>query len=130
MAINTSNPRLRITATDLPGEDEIVFKVGQSTGSTAGLVEHTCTLQELPPDDKALICQYLADYGSADGDSGAPVFMSNFSGNPANATLMGIHHGRWSENANYRVFGWITTVLAELDSSADWNVCASGYTCS
>jgi hypothetical protein len=91
--IDTLNPRFFFNSTDVyPELNERVHKVGASTGWTEGDVTRTCVDTSVPyRSNSRLRCQYTANYGSMDGDSGSPVFkLAGGNG----ITLQGIHWGR------------------------------------
>src|SRR5690606_18776518 len=86
----TSNPDLYI-AYEVPESivGDPVEKVGRTTGMTRGEVTRTCVDVHIWGNDHALPCQDFADYGSADGDSGSPVY-SRYGADEV--TMYGIHH--------------------------------------
>ncbi len=91
--IDPINPRFQINSTDVyPELYEQVHKIGAATGWTTGIVTRTCVDTSVSyRSNSRLRCQYLANYGSADGDSGSPVFKMSGS---TTVTLQGIHWAR------------------------------------
>ncbi len=86
-----------------------VNKIGRTTGWTYGSITHTCVTYIVPSGDKILVCQYRANAGMDDGDSGSPVF--SWSGNGSNVTLYGLAWGSLSSNL---VYSPISSVNYEL----------------
>ena len=79
---------------------DLVSKIGMATGWTQALVHQTCVhMRETSSTEYR--CQVLAEYGSAAGDSGAPVILDVSPGDP-NIVLGGIHSGR--STSGYAVF--------------------------
>lgn len=71
-----------------------VDKVGRTTGWNRGNVTNTCVTVNAPPPAppmRRVMCQSLATYMSAGGDSGAPVFLWLAGG--ANARVAGVNWG-------------------------------------
>jgi hypothetical protein len=67
-----------------------ITKVGATTGRTAGTIQMTCQdVNVLTPSNKWILCADIANYASAPGDSGSPVF--NIMGATNNVSLTGIH---------------------------------------
>ena len=70
-------------------------KTGRTTGTTAGTIVSSCENRGLGTDPRTglevrLLCQHQADFASAGGDSGSPVFVPpNSSGQ---TYLVGIYH--------------------------------------
>jgi len=88
--LDHSNPTYTVTGRrDYAISNEILHKVGTSTGHTYGAVEATCTTVSLLTWNK--VCTDRIDYSSEPGDSGAPVFKLTGS----SATLIGVHWGYW-----------------------------------
>ena len=92
--------------------NSFVAKVGRTTGWTNGRVRRTCVTFSVSNTDLALVCQNQADYGSAGGDSGSPVF--NDTGN-GTARLRGIHWGSGG------VYSPVRYVRSELGSGLRFN---------
>ena len=63
-----------------------------------------------------LLCQYVADYESSGGDSGAPVF--SWSGSGSYVDLVGIHAGKYSADTTQRIFSRWLYVDFELNAYA------------
>ena len=101
LVIDENNPAFRIVDTSstlLAGQT--VLKSGRTTGLTEGEVLRTCVslTSNSPARDSngdpletiRLLCQAVAEYGSAPGDSGSPVFSRV--GNSDDVVLHGVHH--------------------------------------
>lgn len=72
-----------------------IYKMGAYSGWTSGTVQSTCVDVDLWPGDIhgnyfTLLCQYLGNYTSGGGDSGAPVFTRSGTGD---VYLRGLHIG-------------------------------------
>lgn len=96
-------------------QGEIVDKVGRTTGWTTGSVERSC-VEISVSSSKVLRCQHYASYGSASGDSGSPVFTTEWRYvyiNPFRVSLRGIHSGS-TQDGLYAVFSPITGIEADL----------------
>lgn len=96
--------------------NEPVFKVGATTGTTSGRVRERCA--SVPQYDplygdtgRTMLCQDRADYNSAGGDSGSPVFWRADINSPP-VHIVGIH---WGSGGWYS--GWWYTE-DELSSAA------------
>ena len=61
-----------------PLQNDVVEKIGITTGWTYGEVDETCATK-MTSTGKYLLCSYSAEMGGDEGDSGAGVFM-NYSG--------------------------------------------------
>ncbi len=85
-----------------------VYKSGISTGLTSGIVQGKVDEIAHPTFGK-LYDQYYADYESAEGDSGSPVFTYNMFGD---RILVGIH---WGASNIYRYFSPISGVEKDLN---------------
>ena len=71
------------------GPNQRVAKIGRTTGQTNGLITNTCV--NVPISSRVMVCQMYATYSSGLGDSGAPVWYTDLSGN---RWVVGIHWGR------------------------------------
>lgn len=101
-----------------------VQKVGQATGRTQGTVVRTCASRTVRDTNITLLCQDLADYTSADGDSGAPVFEITNSPSTNDVKVVGIHWGSSViDNRLISTFSGWRFILPELGFL---NVCAVG----
>jgi hypothetical protein len=80
----------QITAARDALEGEVVNKVGRSSGWTQGVVTAICVDADMGT--YIMLCQTEADYESAGGDSGSPVFLIP-SPSSDNVTLVGSHWG-------------------------------------
>lgn len=73
LTINHTNPTFTISGrSDHVYENEILDKVGKTTGWSYGAVEDTCTDHSI--DGWVRLCSDRVDFASQDGDSGSPVF--------------------------------------------------------
>jgi len=122
ITIDTWHPRFEIGVEGgwlLTGAD--IDKIGQSTGWTWGEVTETCVdavgwFDEELETETVLECQTEADYGSDEGDSGAPIFTWDLSGDEV--TLEGIHVGRHvAGGVSLALFSPWTSVALELGSA-------------
>lgn len=96
-------------------QGELVDKVGRTTGWTTGSVERSC-VEVSVSSSKVLRCQHYASYGSASGDSGSPVFTTEWRFvyiNPYRVSLRGVHSGA-TQDGLYAVFSPITGIEADL----------------
>ena len=98
----------------------VVDKVGRSTGWTRGEVTATCVSRDHGYAVK--VCQIRADYHSAGGDSGSPVF---FKLPGDNVALVGIHHSA-SASGNDRYFSTLDGIEYDLGITLD--VIGDSYT--
>lgn len=71
--------------------NDLVSKIGQHTGWTQGYVRYI-NIKVISP--ARYLDQALADYGSHEGDSGAPILLDILGGTDTTVTLGGIHWGR------------------------------------
>jgi hypothetical protein len=89
LTINHTNPTLTITGrNNHVYENEILDKVGRTTGWTYGAVEDTCTDYDF--NGWVKLCSDRVDFAVQGGDSGSPVFYWNPDGS---AELRGIVFG-------------------------------------
>lgn len=93
LTVHPTSPALEITGSrDGVLENEVLHKIGKTTGWTYGAVEGTC--EDWAPSGGfwlvKRLCSDRIDYSSRQGDSGAPVFALNGNGT---ITLVGIHWG-------------------------------------
>jgi hypothetical protein len=117
----------------------LVTMVGRTSGRQSGKITQVCQNINLA-EGGILLCQYQADYTSASGDSGAPVFTClDSNGNPvactaqtatANVQLVGVHEGVYETNdpVNGPYFGPIWLVQGANDLGA-LKVCVPGKGC-
>jgi hypothetical protein len=101
---------------------DIVRKVGRTTGMTRGEVTATCENLNPANTNITMLCQSEADYTSAAGDSGSPVFSRLDSPQPLDSRLRGIHWGSGG------VFSPISGVQRSGELGAITN-CAAGFGC-
>jgi hypothetical protein len=79
-----------------------VQKVGRTTGWTQGNVTRTCVSVNQANSNFTMLCQNQANYVSAGGDSGSPVFGIRQQGQIWTVALLGIH---WGGGAYYSPIG-------------------------
>jgi hypothetical protein len=120
--------KFRIVKKSDPLVGQIVTKVGRTTGRTKGAVQFTCVTVNVSGTNITQICQSIAGYGSAGGDSGSPVFRIVNSPAKNDVSLGGIH---WGSDGTIAVFSTISqiqrsTAPAELGTLS---VCSSGFGC-
>jgi hypothetical protein len=89
--LNTTTVNGRYTVDDVedPYQGEIVQKTGAVTGRTSGEVLYPCAMATYHFGNKTLLCQGVADYGDADGDSGGAVFVLT---GGSSVSAVGIHY--------------------------------------
>ena len=109
LSIDLDNPYFTVIGVDIVAEDDVVHKVGATTGWTTGVVYSTCSYFGVAYDelggDGQLLCQisYESTEGavlSGNGDSGSPVFKcvddagrdSDHDCSSGLVHLVGIHH--------------------------------------
>jgi hypothetical protein len=79
-----------------------VQKVGRTTGWTQGNVTRTCVTVNQANSNFTILCSNQANYASAGGDSGSPVFGIRQQGQVWTVALLGIH---WGGGAYYSPIG-------------------------
>lgn len=90
LTIDSLNPTLTITsAAQNVVENEVLDKIGATTGWTYGAVEETC--EDIKVDDLVRECSDIVDFNARGGDSGSPVFKLKQDGT---VELRGIVWGR------------------------------------
>jgi hypothetical protein len=110
--IDPNNPRFGIVEeVPYPMGGETLHRVGSASGWTYGTVVDTC--RDIPglESDVKMLCQDLIDYGSAGGDSGAPVFF--WYEGTGGVDLYGVHWGR-RPGTTTRVFSAMNNIEHEL----------------
>jgi hypothetical protein len=110
---------LRVVAEIPPWKGLTVQKVGRSTGRTSGSVQRTC-LDVKKSGGWLARCQAQASYGSAGGDSGAPVFLRLANSN--DVALVGLH---WGSNGTFSPI----QNLQKFSELGPLNTCAPGFSC-
>lgn len=115
----------RVVDDGFPAVGTVVQKTGRTTGRTAGSVTRTCVDINVSGTNITMRCQAQANYSSAGGDSGGPVF--DVIGTPSvfDVNLVGIH---WGSNGS---FSMTPNVEIELGNgtSNPLKFCAPGFTC-
>ncbi len=110
--------------TSFPVMGELLTKVGRTTGRTQGNVTATCVNVNVAATDITLLCQDIAGYLSAPGDSGSPVFRITNSPMPNDVRLYGIH---WGSGGVFSAIGPFNIQGdAEMGSLTK---CAAGFAC-
>ena len=104
---------------------DVVRKVGRTTGTTRGDVTGTCVNVNVAGSNITQLCQTVANYTSAAGDSGSPVFSNLNAPQPLDSRLRGIH---WGGGGGSVVFSPISGVQRTAELGAISN-CASGFSC-
>jgi len=97
-----------ITGEADPLTGQAVTKVGRTTGRTAGTVQQTCVNVNVSGTNITQLCQSIATYANAGGDSGSPVFRIT---TLPSVVLVGIN---WGGNGTISVFSPITNIQQEL----------------
>jgi hypothetical protein len=97
-----------ITGEADPLVGQAVTKVGRTTGRTAGTVQQTCVNVNVSGTNITQLCQSIANYANAGGDSGSPVFRIT---TLPSVVLVGIN---WGGNGTTSVFSPITNIQQEL----------------
>jgi hypothetical protein len=111
----SGNQQVIVSKATSTTQGEIVDKVGRTTGWTTGSVERSC-VEVTVSSTKVLRCQHYASYGSGSGDSGSPVFTTEWRYvyiNPHRVSLRGVHTGS-TQDGVYAVFSPITGIEADL----------------
>ena len=93
--------------------NDLVSKIGSSTGSSQGLVSRTC-VDVSPVSGATYRCQMFATYGADDGDSGAPILLDIQGGSDSTVTLGGIHSGKSGNNAVFSPWSGIAQDYGSL----------------
>lgn len=107
-SITVVNPSLTVTGVqNWPYNGQMVDKIGRTSGWTYGFVQRSCITVPRSATRWAL-CQYTANYTSAGGDSGSPVFLWHGD----NVTLTGIN---WGHSDRDRVAYFSATGGTRLD---------------
>ncbi len=115
LVINHNIPTFHIHSkanNDIYFEGLWLNKVGQRTGWTTGQINGACATinSTYQGQNYRLLCQTLATYTSAGGDSGSPVFNRPYN-NQNHVRLYGIH---WGRTGNLAIFSRITGVENDL----------------
>lgn len=93
--------------------NDLVSKVGSSTGLSQGYVSRTC-VDVSPTHGVTYRCQMFANYGANDGDSGAPILLDIQGGTDSNVTLGGIHSGKSGSNSVFSPWSGIVQDYGSL----------------
>jgi hypothetical protein len=115
----------RLVSEGDPIVGDVVRKVGRTTGTTRGDVIATCVNSNVSESNITMLCQDRADYTSAGGDSGSPVFSNLNSPQPLDSRLRGIH---WGGGGGSTVFSPISGIQRSGELGPLTN-CAPGLTC-
>jgi subtilisin family serine protease len=93
--------------------NDLVSKIGSSTGWSQGLVTRTC-VDVSPTQGVTYYCQMFAGYGANDGDSGSPILLDIQGGADSTVTLGGIHSGRSGNNTVFSPWSGIVQDYGSL----------------
>ena len=121
--------------------NEIVYKVGRTTGLTSGRISGTCTNvgyvvsgSGFPPavSEVKLLCQGEASGLAKSGDSGSPVFRVTNSPSQSDVELLGLVQGNAGNTEFY--FSKAKHIFGELQRDPDnptdtWDTCAPSFNC-
>lgn len=122
-------------------DDEVVYKVGRTTGMTYGTISSTCTNvgyivsgTGFPSEaiEAKLLCQGGVSGLAESGDSGSPVFRVTNSPSQNDVELLGLIQGNAGSQAFY--FSKAKHIFFELQRDPDnltdtWDTCASSFNC-
>jgi hypothetical protein len=112
LLVDAANARFLITGVRGPVLNEMVDKVGATTGWTRGAVSRTCVDMPAQRSWSKLRCQTWTKFSSADGDSGGPVFVP---GPDGTATLLGMTWGGViEEGEQYSTFSSVGQIQKDL----------------
>jgi hypothetical protein len=112
LLVDAANPRFLVTGVRGPVLNELVDKVGATTGWTRGAVSRTCVDMPAQRSWSKLRCQTWTKFSSADGDSGGPVFVP---GPDGTATLLGMMWGGVTEEGEqYSTFSSVGQIQKDL----------------
>jgi hypothetical protein len=125
--------RFRITSENsTPLLNEVVGKVGRTTGWTQGRVIGTCVNTEVAGRDITLLCQDWVKAEVNRGDSGSPVFRITNSPASGDVRLYGVVWGGGSVPHFGTVFVFSSLGASNLqrsDEMGNLTTCASGFDC-
>ncbi|MDE2872603.1 MAG: hypothetical protein OXQ94_13065 [Gemmatimonadota bacterium] len=108
--IDEDNPTIQITSIQPYNvANEILHKIGRTTGWTFGAVEQTC-VDWFSTGGMVIKCSDVVDYSNDPGDSGSPVF--EYDDDRGTAQLRGIHWG-------WIAFPWHDGVMSDLGQIVD-----------
>jgi len=104
--------------------NDLVNKIGSSTGWSQGLVTRTC-VDVTPTQGVTYRCQMFASYGADDGDSGSPIVLEIQGGSDSTVSLGGIHSGRSGNNQVFSPWSGIvqdygSLVVVPLEADTAW----------
>jgi hypothetical protein len=107
---------------------QTVTKVGRTTGRTQGQVLLVCADLNVDGTNITQLCQTVANYGSAGGDSGSPVFRILNSPAANDVALGGIH---WGAGGGLVVFSPISGIQRSTGPAelGPVTTCAAGFIC-
>lgn len=113
--ISDGNQHVIVAKATSTSEGAIVDKVGRTTGWTTGRVERSCVEMSVTS-NQVLRCQHFTSYGSGPGDSGSPVFTTEYRFvyiNPFRVSLRGVHWGSTTDGV-YAIFSPVTGIESDL----------------
>ena len=128
LTVDHDDPNFRIKSEGYAATEDTVHKVGRTTGWTSGEVVQTCANIPLPSTNYVYLCQDVADYDSASGDSGAPIFVRDES-DPDDVHIIGMHWGRHPDDFSKRVYSPIGNIYLDLGMHDTWDTCAPEFYC-
>ncbi len=124
----TIDGSFRITSKGDAVLNQLVDKIGRTTGWSWGNVVGVCIRVDVENTNTTLLCQTLAEYYSEPGDSGSPVFIIPNYPYSNDVKLAGVHRGRFPQDPNKRVFSPISGIQNTRDLGT-LTVCAVGFSC-
>jgi hypothetical protein len=113
-----------VSETAFPIGGELLTKVGRTTGRTQGTVTGTCLNINVFGTNITQLCQDIASYASAGGDSGSPVFRITNSPAANDVSLYGIH---WGSGGVFSAVGSFN--IQRASKMGPINACAAGFAC-
>lgn len=115
----------RIVREAEPVVGQTLTKVGRTTGRTQGVVTNVCITLNVSGSTITQLCQSIAGYSSAGGDSGSPVFRVVNKPSANDVWLAGIH---WGSGGAFSTIGQIQRAVAPAELGS-LRTCAAGFTC-
>ena len=132
-SVTVSGGSFRITSENsAPLLNEMVSKVGRTTGWSQGRVVATCVNTEVSGTDITLLCQDWVKANVNRGDSGSPVFRITNSPAPGDVRLYGVLWGGGRVPGFGTVFAFSSLGTSNLQRSAEMGTlttCAAAFSC-
>ncbi|MGQ0563225.1 MAG: hypothetical protein ACT443_15295, partial [Gemmatimonadota bacterium] len=105
-----------------PLAGDLLYKTGQTTGSTYGYVTSSCVSANVFETTITLLCQSFVNAAAFHGDSGSPVYYPYYFGqfNTLYGILWGgsaVKYGGEAADGNYFVFSHWNNVIAEINNT-------------